>query len=143
LLSSIANVVRLSPSKLGASERNTVEEGIYLSLRAVLKLLQKIPSLIHLLGRAFDPKVPFYYGSKSAYAFSPGFPLFRVQAAKKFHELKGFNLVAEQLKRPDFPWPGSEDCLIILNMINTPEVSFLFVFLRFLVLTLILLDARG
>lgn len=118
---------------MGASERSTVEEGIYMALKAVLKLLPKIPSLIHLLGRAFDPKIPFYYGSKSAYAFSPGFPMFRVQAAKKFHELKGFHFVSELFKKPEFPWPGSEDCLIILNMINTPEVSFSYRFILFFV----------
>jgi hypothetical protein len=109
--------------KLGPTEKATVEESLLISIKITLKLIHKFPFLIHILGKAFDPKIPFYYGSKSAYSFNPGYPMYRLQVAKKFHEYKGFNVLIEHLKKPEFPWTGSDDLLIILNMINVPEVN--------------------
>lgn len=109
-----------SPAKLGPTEKTTVEEAIMISLKISIKLLHKYPNLIGLLARAFDPKIPYYHGTKAGYNWNPGFPQFRIQAAKKFHELKGFHIVAEVLKKPD--WPGSEAVLILLNMVNSQEV---------------------
>jgi hypothetical protein len=111
-----------SPFKLGQVEKNTVEEAIMICLKIVLKLLPKNTNLFGVIGRVFDPKIPFYHGTKNGYNFSPGFPAFRINAARKFQETKGFALILDVLKKPDCIWPGSEVVLIILNTLNSQEV---------------------
>jgi len=54
--------VQFSPSKLGVNEKTIIEESILLSLKICLKLLPKHSHLLKVLGRLFDPKIPFYFG---------------------------------------------------------------------------------
>lgn len=52
----------ISPARLGVSEREILEEGMYLSLCISLARMKEMPNLIALVGRVFDSKIPFYFG---------------------------------------------------------------------------------
>jgi hypothetical protein len=65
---------------------------------------------------------------KVGYSFTQGHPQVRINMAKKFAEAKGFNLVCEVFKKPDWFWCGSEVLLNILRILTHQEVIFILSF---------------
>lgn len=123
LLRIISLMTQQSPSKLGAFEKNILEESMIISMKIILKLVGKIPKLLAVLARIFDPSIPFYSGSKIGYSFSPGYPVVRLQMARKFAEAKGFNVLMDAMRAPQFPWPGGDVLLNILRTIQNAEIN--------------------
>eukprot|EP01039_Chlorochromonas_danica_P010659 gene10659-11821_t len=123
MLKVITIMTMQSPSRLGALERQIVEDGLYHALCISLVRMSDMPHLLAVISRVFDPKIPFYSGSKLGYTFTPGFPQVRIQLSRKFAELRGFLKVSELLKRSDVPWLGAEIFLHLLNTIQLPEIS--------------------
>lgn len=64
-------------------------------------------------------------GSKVGYTYTPGFPAIRTQTARRFAEVKGFQLVCEVIAMASVPWYGSELYLSLINVINLPEIKLL------------------
>lgn len=132
----------ISPSKIGLNEKAIIEESIFLSIKICLKLLLKHSHLIKVVGKIFDPKLPFYFGklvsslnnsfriyyanlplgTKIGFTFTPGHPAVRITAIRKFLEGKGFIILSQTLKSADCCWPGTDVLVNILNTINSPEV---------------------
>jgi hypothetical protein len=64
----------------------------------------------------------FCIGSKVGYTYNHGYPLVRIQLARKLSEQKGFARIAEVLQRPDLPWMGTEVLFHLLNTMQLNEV---------------------
>eukprot|EP01038_Epipyxis_sp_PR26KG_P004500 gene4500-6357_t len=112
-----------STSKVGTFEKTVIDDSILLSLKILFKLLPSNPKYLNILSRIFDSSIPYYQGTKIGYTFSPGYPMIRVQMARRFAEAKGFYMVGEIFKKSDFAWLGSEIMLHILKILTVQEVS--------------------
>lgn len=64
-------------------------------------------------------------GTKLGYNYSGGLPHIRITNAKRFAEVKGFNVVVDTLKGIDFQtnYPGSDVLLQILRIQTVIDVS--------------------
>ena len=87
-------------------------------MKILLKVLPTQPKFLGALALIFDQAIPFYAGCKSGYSYTPGFPNVRVHLIKQFNAVKGFKVVLEALKHPDFVWIGGEGMLSLLKAIS-------------------------
>ena len=122
-----------------------------ITMNILIKILPHKPSQIHTLTRILDSGIPFYngnkniifliyfsfyhlishygniyIGSKSGYTFTPGFPSVRLHAIKRFVDGKGFNILLDIFRNPQFIWPGGEAMMILLKVFNMNEVGCIF-----------------
>ncbi len=66
----------------------------------------------------------FIVGAKVGFTFSAGFPMVRVQVAKRFADLGGFSVLDSLLQAPSAEWPGGATLLFILKIFEAHEVRY-------------------
>eukprot|EP01033_Poteriospumella_lacustris_P000104 gene104-67_t len=119
----IVNMTQFSPAKYGVVEKKIIEDTLFISAKIVSELLPDNFWALFILGRVFDGKIPFYYGTKTGFHLSTGFPSVRIAVAKKFAEYRGFQKVVQALRMGDGLWCGCDVLQCILGISNGYDTS--------------------